>query len=837
MKKIIFLFSALLLFICSYGQNNSDNKYFNNNKELGGDVIIKNSTVKIVDNLTYRIFEIESPEDGNFYLSAWLMAAKTDKGYLNYDLQVNNEKQKNKIRPTKSNWQTVELKNKEAKLETVKLKKGINNISFVALAPEIPEVEFIRLTKSKDKVIISDEKYKNFINSIKEEIKERANNPVIITTDRDTSNKISNPGGNYYYHLNVTFKYTTYKSFYFYSGQQVFFTTYASDKYKHVLEVFSKYHPDNYTWSNLSNSNGLASVNVRIPYTGYYYVRVRSYIQNSSGLVDLNVNGQYYYNDCAVSGNGFRNAHETPETYNYFTCKLTGDSRLWISDDTWPGKIIAQNDDYHGTGDFNWGLSSRVKKDFSVRIGAALISSYGSYNPTGKCDLFIRCHQLSTYTTGWWWWQETHTPILEAFPNLKADDAMQSAPQSSAYNCASWGGGRINLGRYFWASNPASSTNANNWYVHGNFWASWDNFFGNNPVRFSGAPSYTRWGATASNAEIAMWYRSDNNRYTHFSVTKPANNQPHGYDWESKPGGMERIFHPKNAVSTSSYGSIRNYYRRNSKSKTYSFEESVALGLTILPDVNLSLDEIDKLDKLKSKISINEMSEFDNKFIALVNKSQSPELIMQSNPVFLYETDEYKNLIEFCKQKRSNILPILFDKVFANSVDESSELAAMLVCELTPEYSSLMDNVKKEWENNNYTKEGAYIAPSPMNNTKNYIKKLLAIQDNNSGNLKNSKTPINNETKIIDSYQVFNVYPNPFSEKTNVNIVLNNENTVSLSVYDLSGKLVDKVLTNELKSAGSYNIKWHAGNLKPGIYLFKLIAGNKVMNRKFLIEE
>ena len=554
----------------------------------------------------------------------------------------------------------------------------------------------------------------------------------------------------------------------------------------------------------------------------------------------------YYYEDCAVSGSGLRHAHETPKKYDYFTCKLTGDSRIWIEDDSGvPGKIRAWDDDYWGDGDFRWGDASRVRKDFTIKIGAVLISSCGSWDPTGKCDVYIKVNPLSTYTTGMWWWKETHTPILEAFPNLKADDAMQSAPKSNNYNCASWAGGRINLGRYFWASNlPTSTNSSSDWYVSGNFWASWDKFFGNNPMRFSGAPTYSRSGATSSNTEIAMWYLSGYG-YQHFSVRKPANNQPHGYDWESKPGGMERIFHPKNAVGGSSYGSINKYYRRVSSSKkTYTFEESLALGLTVIQTVDLSEKEKNMVTSMEEKIAREVVDEFNYKFSCLVNKSQTPELMIQSNPAFLYNTNEFIELMKLCKPKKNSVLPILFDKVFADSDDVSSELAAMFVIDLTAEYSSLMDEVKKEWSSNNYTKDGAYIAPSPLNNTKNYIKKLLLILDNNNKNNNNNNTAdlkTVTQTKIekdgLDNHDQFSVYPNPVSVKTNVKIVLNSKCLVRLSVYDLSGKLVENILLNELKGAGSYNIEWYAGSLPAGVYMFNLIAGDKVMNRKFLIEK
>ena len=60
------------------------------------------------------------------------------------------------------------------------------------------------------------------------------------------------------------------------------------------------------------------------------------------------------------------------EEINYFTCYLSGDSRLWIEsyEPGLNGRILGYNDDYSGSGDFPWGYNARVKmahlRDFSI---------------------------------------------------------------------------------------------------------------------------------------------------------------------------------------------------------------------------------------------------------------------------------------------------------------------------------------------------------------------------------------------------------------------------------------------------------------------------------------
>ena len=60
------------------------------------------------------------------------------------------------------------------------------------------------------------------------------------------------------------------------------------------------------------------------------------------------------------------------------------------------GRILGYNDDYSGSGDFNWGSNARVKKSYSQRMWNCFVSGYSSYNPNGHCDLYMRCRNKPT---------------------------------------------------------------------------------------------------------------------------------------------------------------------------------------------------------------------------------------------------------------------------------------------------------------------------------------------------------------------------------------------------------------------------------------------------------
>jgi hypothetical protein len=66
--------------------------------------------------------------------------------------------------------------------------------------------------------------------------------------------------------------------------------------------------------------------------------------------------------------------------------------------------------------------------------------------------------------------------------------------------------------------------------------------------------------------------------------------------------------------------------------------------------------------------------------------------------------------------------------------------------------------------------------------------------------------------------------PNPFSSKTNISFELEKAASVSLSVYDVTGKLIASQFAGE-KAAGKHSIEFNADNLSAGVYYYSIKAG------------
>jgi hypothetical protein len=77
-------------------------------------------------------------------------------------------------------------------------------------------------------------------------------------------------------------------------------------------------------------------------------------------------------------------------------------------------------------------------------------------------------------------------------------------------------------------------------------------------------------------------------------------------------------------------------------------------------------------------------------------------------------------------------------------------------------------------------------------------------------------------------------YPNPFNPATMIEFNIPHISHVILSVYDISGRLVDVVINKEL-SAGSHQVHWKAQSYASGVYLYYLVAGKYSAVKKMIL--
>ena len=77
-------------------------------------------------------------------------------------------------------------------------------------------------------------------------------------------------------------------------------------------------------------------------------------------------------------------------------------------------------------------------------------------------------------------------------------------------------------------------------------------------------------------------------------------------------------------------------------------------------------------------------------------------------------------------------------------------------------------------------------------------------------------------------------YPNPFNPVTTIRFDLAHDTNVKLTIYDITGRLVDE-LVNKNMNAGSYDLRWNAGHLSSGMYLYRIETPEFTATNKLLL--
>jgi photosystem II stability/assembly factor-like uncharacterized protein len=83
-------------------------------------------------------------------------------------------------------------------------------------------------------------------------------------------------------------------------------------------------------------------------------------------------------------------------------------------------------------------------------------------------------------------------------------------------------------------------------------------------------------------------------------------------------------------------------------------------------------------------------------------------------------------------------------------------------------------------------------------------------------------------------YNLSQNYPNPFNPSTSIEFSIPNTSNVSLTIYDMLGKEVLKLL-DEKKYMGTYKVNFNAANLASGIYVYRLETNEFSDSKKLIL--
>ncbi len=818
---------------------------------------VKPDTFYYKNGKTYAAFVLKTEAKSKEYYIAAFMNGDPDDEFINeYPAFLNSDTTVIGIlKAGKKGWQAGKLKlNKSDEFKKVKLKGENDTITFIAKAPFTPEIYYIKLVEKKD-----DEGFdmKGFEDNMKK-LKEKDIKQMEEMMEKGESKLKSfdiDPYPENYYDLeeNVSISYTFYKRIYISRYHPITIETDGGDAAYHdpVLHVFLDGY--NYVVGNsFTDDNSAGGYDAKLTinltssnYAGFYIVLVRNKPNRPAGYLDVIIGGTTYSNQRYCSGfvQASGDYYSNYTILNHFTANTITDSYIFVhSGDANTGKIIASNDDYsHYSSEFEWGRASRVRQSYySSSYGNAIVTTHLP-SEYGTADVYMNCRQGDT----------------AGFRNLKPIDAIRSGNNSYSkdndnwgYNCAGYGGGFPNPDRirhplffYNWWYWPPLDDDKP-WHDSTSALNSFNNYFGNNwdeeddddcdiceGKRYIDAMTFgNRKTTMGSNSCVALWYNSSiEGGYTHVSVKKPANNQPHGYDWESKPGKNNRIFHPRDALvsySGQNYGSIKYFYDYIPEQKSQSIYQTIQSGKTIFVCDVLKTSEKNDLQAAINELPVELINEFELLYTYWKETWSRPEVSIHSNPRMYAMSDEYDRLIEFCNEKGEKTWLLLIDKL-----EKGDYFVRNAIEDLTyKEYRYIMDDIREQNIKNMCADNGDLVIPTAPSGWITYSKELLKYYN---GDEFVSPDEAGVTAVNIEGIEEFSVYPNPLSGSGKLTVNIQVGSSVSINIYNITGKEVATLATNENMEPGKHAFDINGSSLSAGTYICILKLNDMQYMRKF----
>ncbi|MCK9425901.1 MAG: T9SS type A sorting domain-containing protein [Ignavibacteriaceae bacterium] len=90
------------------------------------------------------------------------------------------------------------------------------------------------------------------------------------------------------------------------------------------------------------------------------------------------------------------------------------------------------------------------------------------------------------------------------------------------------------------------------------------------------------------------------------------------------------------------------------------------------------------------------------------------------------------------------------------------------------------------------------------------------------------------ENGVVNKFSLAQNYPNPFNPATTIQYSLNESGKVELSVYNMLGQNVFR-LVNEFQNSGSHVVKFDGSHLASGIYIYRIKANSFSASKKLIL--
>ena len=409
----------------SYAQNRETPNFFP----------VENLSELTDGSFNVKQFEVKAETTRDHYVRFWLRPAKhADNQYTTFYVYLNNH-YAGTITPDHGNWQEAYMDDSE----TLRLSKGSNTISIATLAPEMPDVESVKVAQNAAGSQFAADSYEDYL-------EEAVTGSTYDIPEEGISTFSSSPAGMAFY-PRIPLNYSFYSTYSFTEGQQVYIfsdsqaehcidvmfygtspigepsltsvanntentnpasetgssTIGTPDKLGYYIKYASSEEMQGLNWQGISekaanSSKQLASVIFTAPKTGIYLVRLRSKENGILSVANLNVNGMYFYENtpvfyacvsCEIPADGNRYATMT-------SCATPGtDDPILYIQGAGADRLVGVNDDGPSDKLTQYNLSNRdayISQRYFMKTKRISVSNYNSLNPVSECTILARVY-------------------------------------------------------------------------------------------------------------------------------------------------------------------------------------------------------------------------------------------------------------------------------------------------------------------------------------------------------------------------------------------------------------------------------------------------------------
>jgi hypothetical protein len=92
----------------------------------------------------------------------------------------------------------------------------------------------------------------------------------------------------------------------------------------------------------------------------------------------------------------------------------------------------------------------------------------------------------------------------------------------------------------------------------------------------------------------------------------------------------------------------------------------------------------------------------------------------------------------------------------------------------------------------------------------------------------------NTNTQVPKDYSISQNFPNPFNPITSISYTIPKTGNVKMVIFDVLGREV-ATLVNEVKTPGTYAVRFDASNFASGVYMYRIESGNFADTKKMLL--